>query len=204
MPSSTLRTLIATERMLRASFVDFGRDPLGRYTPRQVARGAGYLVLAHAAVEQYFEDTCRKIVLTSKKKFMERNRVSYVLAFILNHSEITRPVSREKPARDKLKSRIVEAFVAHEVLIDRNDGLKEANLCSLFFPVGFNFDTIDPLFLPEANSFGRDRGTLAHKSIRTQKFDPVEGVEAVERILKFIADKNGFDSRITEFARSHA
>jgi hypothetical protein len=179
MSDNFLEILVESEKVLRASFIDFGRDPLGQYTPQQVARGAGYLVLTHSLIGQYFEDVCREIVLVSKRKFMTESRVSYVLAFILNNADASKSLPQQKPSKDTLTSRIVEAFVKHEGVISRNDGVKEANLCNLYFPIGFNFDGIDPLFLAEANSFGANRGALAHKSIRAQKFDPIDGVKAI-------------------------
>ena len=111
-----------------------------------------------------------------------------------------KPYPDKKQEGDKLSARVYESIVKHESVIAANNGIRERNLCNLFFPIGFDFEKTDGVFLPEADSFGSIRGKHAHKSLRNLEFDPHANVEAAKRLLKLV---EAFDSDIAVYTRTH-
>ena len=199
MPSRLHKRLASTERLLATTLIDFPRHPLGRYGDKQKIKSASYIVLVHAAIEQYIEDWCLTILEEGRKQFQTRKRVNRALAFAMN--SVATPYPETKPQTDKLSERVYDSIARHKALVNTNNGLKEHNLCKLFFPIGFDFEGVDPLFLPEATSFGSLRGDHAHKSMRNQQFDPYDNHDAAKRFMVLI---EGFDRQIAAYAKRNS
>lgn len=198
MPSRLYKRLVSTEKLLAATLIDFPRHPLGRYGEAQKIKSASYVVLTHAAIEQYIEEWCLNILDLGRLKFSNTKKINRAIAFVMNCTAQAFP--EEKPRGDKLSERIYDSIIRHKEVINANNGLKENNLCRMFFPIGFDFDGIDPVFLPEANSFGSLRGDHAHKSMRSWQFDPYDNHDAAKRFMTLI---EGFDRQIAAYAKQN-
>lgn len=53
-------------------------------------------------------------------------------------------------------------------VIDRNHGIRQANVLQMTSRIGFLASEFDPVWLAELDSFGASRGVVAHTSGRTQ------------------------------------
>lgn len=73
-------------------------------------------------------------------------------------------------------------------VIDQNHGVKEANILALLLPIGIDIDDLDCNWLAKMNTFGENRGDVAHKSATSyrtiQPPDPVSELDTVRQITQ--------------------
>ncbi len=159
------------ERLLPISF-----DPMGLYSDRKLTRAIAYRVLAHAEFEAYFEDRVKNIVTTALTNFKTSGKHSQVLTALVAFSGRmmdSPPPSIEPPQPNQsdawedrllLKKKIDLAANSFFHIINTNNGIKEENIINLLAPIGYPVNTLDPVWLSQMNSFGKQRGKAAHQS----------------------------------------
>nr|WP_254449422.1 hypothetical protein [Anabaena sp. UHCC 0253] len=73
-------------------------------------------------------------------------------------------------------------------IINENHGLKEKNLLALLLPIGLDIKDLDTSWLVTMNTFGENRGEVAHKSASfysiIQPINPVDEVNMVKQIIQ--------------------
>jgi hypothetical protein len=85
----------------------------------------------------------------------------------------------------------------HRVHISRdNHGIKEKNILGVFLPIGVLENELDPVWLGTMNSFGVQRGIVAHGSVLVVQTPPdpqvmkqtvsniLQGLQALEQIFR--------------------
>ena len=174
-------------------------DPLGSYEDYVYTRVFAFRVLAHAEIESYLEDSVRKICVDSAKAFKKNGGGGRVIAglfafsgremaappsSVLPSQPTQRPLWPEKIQLERKLDLVVGAFMS---LLGDNHGIKEANLLGLLLPIGFQSDDLDNTWLSSMNSFGEDRGMVAHKSGTTCRAtrlpDPGDEINRVTELL---------------------
>jgi hypothetical protein len=127
--------------------------------------GDAYLVAAHAAVEHFFEDLCRRAIYKSLWRYRNTQTVSSILDSLvetrykvaigaLPRSEFVAPPTQVDELRGAVGWMVKR--------IDGNQGVKKSNLLALLLPVGFAEGDFDPVWLASMDSFGLLRGDTAH------------------------------------------
>jgi hypothetical protein len=195
------KRLVAIETDLRSTFLDFNTRASGNYNKHEVNKGAAYLVLSHAAVEEFFESIAGGIVSRSETKFKSSGKINRVIAFVMFSHGGEKNLPDQLPNKDIHSSLVITAIGNYKKSLDKNNGIKEYNLCRLFLPLGYTFEKVDPLLLPELDALGSARGDLAHKSIKNKQFDPFAGKEQVNRIFALLGT---FENSIAGFISAHA
>jgi hypothetical protein len=97
---------------------------------------------------------------------------------------------------------VVSAIRKHQDLIRRNHGVKEANVCKLLAPVGFDVRRIDPILLADLDAFSTMRGGHAHRTHSEQLttiLDPFDRKAKAEALLQLISV---LDADLVAFERS--
>jgi len=196
-----IRRLSAVELELRKTFLDFSTRSAGNYSQSEMTKGAAYLVLSHAAIEEFFEGIAANIATRSEKKFKTTGKINKVIAFIMYEYGAKKNLPSELPTKDVHSSLVFSALGNYKRVVEANNGIKEHNLCRLFMPLGYAFDQVDPLLLPELDAFGSARGDLAHKSLKSKQFDPFTAQAQLERILALLST---FEISIDGFICTHA
>lgn len=180
------KRLTSAEEKLRMTFIDFKERTSGRYTSVELGKGAAYIVLCHAAFEEYFETVARLILTSAEDKFKKKKSLNRVLLFVTLHYAKDRGFPEQLSNKDFHSEFIMSAIGSYKAQLDRNNGLKEPNLCKIFYPLGYEFSNLDPLLMPELNSFGANRGDFAHNAISGKEFNPFDGLKQVQRILSLM------------------
>lgn len=176
----------------------------GSYTQGVYTKTLAYRVLAHAEIEAYLEDRVTELYRTAISAFQTNGTVSKVLASMLAFSGLTfeappDTISASQPTQAakwdekiKLSKKLSKAGNAFSYAISSNNGIKEKNILSLLLPVGVESDEIDSLWLSTINSFGTERGLVAHSSqasYRTiQLPDPASELSRVNDLLRGLKD----------------
>lgn len=201
MPKSTRFRILTREiNRLKKQFIP-KPSPTGIYSDRQLTRTIAYRVLVHAEVESYLEDRAWEVVQNAKNVWDNTGKINLTLICLLGFSGLTmdEPPETLSPKKgnktvpdEKIKiSKKIDLAVAHfKRVIHENHGVKEKNILALLLPVGIDIKDLDITWIANMNTFGENRGEVAHKSAssyRTFKLvDPVSEVNMVKQIIQDI------------------
>lgn len=189
--STHFKQLTKNLSKLEKAFLSMKKKPNGSYTVTELVMARAYELLVHAEIEYYFENIAKKVVLTAYKKWKYDKKPSHVLmsvtAFMNIKEKIPEKVSRQNISKDEeglIENRLEEYVSRYMAIIDKNNGVKENDLLKILLPLGIHLNEIDTTFLISIDSFGRDRGEIAHNSIKTQSLsDPFTKQRDVTNIL---------------------
>ncbi|MBD2690545.1 HEPN domain-containing protein [Anabaena catenula] len=199
MPKSTRFRILTSElNRLKKQLIP-KPNPTGLYSDTQLTRILAYRVLAHAEIESYLEDRAWEVVQNAKNVWDKTGKTSRTLICLLGFSGLTMDTPPEtlspkkaiKTVPDekiKIKTKINSAFASFKRVINQNHGVKEANILALLLPIGIDSNDLDITWLANMNTFGENRGEVAHKSASSyrtiQLVDPVGEVNMVKQITQ--------------------
>ncbi|MFF1300654.1 MULTISPECIES: HEPN domain-containing protein [unclassified Streptomyces] len=176
-------------------------SPVGSYTADEYDRVRAFIVLSHAEAEAYVEAMCLDILQKSEARWVNSDSAGACVAALMlyNEKQAKPPKSLASQApKDTVDEIVKSAFKRHREFTQReNHGVKEANLLRLLLPIGFRESDFDSVWLGVMNSFGVNRGMVAHQSAsRVQNPpDPALSRQQVQAVL------NGFLLLENVFAR---
>jgi hypothetical protein len=190
--SARFRLLTTRLSFLRRHLLPSEFSPTGSYSERQLDRARGYRLLVHAEFEAYIEDRCWELVDTAIRKWKVDRRERHVLMSLLARC------GPNSEATMALGDCIGKAGNAYFHTVRKNNGVREYNLVGLLQPVGIERTELDGTWLSTIDSFGSDRGEVAHSSVGAQKpIDPRtelvivkqirDGFEDVDELLNSLA-----------------
>ncbi|WP_168404487.1 HEPN domain-containing protein [Arthrobacter silvisoli] len=150
------------------------RRPVPR--DKDLVFGDTYLVAAHAALESYFEELSRRVLISALWKYQRLGQVNTVLETVLkvHHGIQIGALPRRPFSFRSLDEEIKEAADWYVQRIGSNNGIKSSNLYGLLLPLGFNEADFDTLWLANMDSFGGHRGDIAHgRSVNGRQSAPL-------------------------------
>jgi hypothetical protein len=155
----------------------------GKYTEGEEDRIHAYVVLAHAEIESFLEVLARNTTDFAKR----RSTVDHCEAVMSRLILFKASQDREAPALATTEA-IESAYAHYEKLIDRNNGIRSANVLLIFMPLGMTHADFDPLLLSNLDTFARVRGAPAHTAARLrQGASPSSERKAVEDIAEALS-----------------
>lgn len=182
--SSHFQELERRIRELRKHLLPNAFSSTGTYTERVHDRARGFRVLVHAEIEAYLEEMAAEIVGKKIKEWDTSSKPSYAIISLLaayhagwvmdeNEESIFSPDKRKKP-KEKIQEIVTRAHEQYRAtIIGQNNGIKVDDLKAIFLPLGVDFDTVDQTWLANMNTYGTDRGKIAHQAKRAQtQIDP--------------------------------
>lgn len=203
--SNRWRNLSREIDSLRTHFLPRKFDPLGVYgQPRKVqGRTRAFLVLSHAELESYFEEWAKELARRAEERWRKSGKVTVPVAGLLATLAEPVGVSQAIPVpREKQLSNVVttvfQAFYRH---IKNNHGIKEANVLSLFLPLGLPQTAWGATLLADLNSFGESRGEHAHHAARAI-VTPLDPETEYKRVKALVTDVKTFDQELVTFKNS--
>ncbi len=125
-------------------------NPLGFYSPHEEDMMRALRMLIHAEVESYLETICARGLLDLDAAGRSATRVKHRFA-----------------------TWIGTAAAECRNAIATNNGVKENDIRKMFTPLGLtqdDYDQVSLLFLEKMNSFGKNRGDVAHQSAARATF----------------------------------
>jgi len=174
-------------KRLEKTFLNFKARPGGDYTRRQLSMAAAYTVFCHAEIETYVEGWATAFTDFAENKW-KSGQATRPLVHLCTFHEGRNALSNV-PSKDVWNEVVHKAIAKHRGIISSNHGIKEANVCELLSPIGFNTTSVDSVLLADLSAFGTLRGDYAHKSLKVQVgtiFDPFDRrnkVKALELLL---------------------
>lgn len=151
-------------------------------TPLQNDKIRGMLLLCHAEFESYIESLALLLINDAKEKWDKTHRANYNLASLLVCSSI----DKKETIETKVNKMIVDY---RKQTIDNNHGIREHNIKDIFEPLGYCLSNFDSAFIATLDSFGRDRGEVAHSTAKTSTmYDKSTEINRIDGIVRDFLD----------------
>ncbi|WPR77701.1 HEPN domain-containing protein [Algoriphagus sp. NG3] len=155
-------------------------NPTGNYTKKEQDDIRAYLLLVHAEVEAYFEETSESKAKDAFNKWKNHRTKSNVLLSLVSFHE-------SKITEQNIETRVNNALSTFIYSLRHNHGIKEDNILSILLPIGFEYSEIDVTWLNTITSFGTSRGEIAHTAAHVQQpLDPVTLKSTVQQVMSEI------------------
>jgi HEPN superfamily RiboL-PSP-like protein len=163
----------------------------GSYPAKQRDHTKAYLLLVHAELEAYFEDCARNRVNLAHERWRRKGQCTPVLSRLLVFYHAT-----EKDELGALSTQAVTKAVHYYVdRLDKNHGIKEKHLLSIFLPLGISHGELDSQLVSACNQLAQKRNQFAHASFKThQPVDPKGERDNIRRNI--IPELKKFDARL--------
>lgn len=155
----------------------------GTLTPRENDLARSYTVLCHAEMESYFELVAIKLVDLSINDWNKNQIIRIPIAGLLSYEE-------KQTKSDKLSTIINRVVVQYRKEIQNNNhGIRRPNFDKLYGKIGINTNEFDSTFISNLDTFGTQRGAVAHTSVQVQKLINIQDVhQLVSDIINGIDD----------------
>ncbi|MGO4315153.1 MULTISPECIES: HEPN domain-containing protein [Agrobacterium] len=158
-----------------------GINKLGCETELQHLKLQSYILLCHAALEQYIEDLGLAAALSARTTFASEGIITKTLVALIS-SKLVDEVSVK--SKSKLSTELVsnieefskEAFSRYRAVITSNNGIIDKDQGRVFVPVGVDPASVDIVLMNAMHSFGAKRGDVAHK-FKVQRTDTLTAVQ---------------------------
>lgn len=184
--SRRFRTLISRLTTLQDHFLPKQFSMIGQYSPRQYDLAKAYVLLVHAEIEAFLEDRSRERAKKLEKTWLAKARRSKGIRQLI-HSHNVHTKQPWQPI-DWSPAKVTSAINFYIWSVNNNNGIKEKDICHMFFPLGIEYNNFDATWLANMNSYGTARGRFAHSSIKThQPVDPKDELNKVKSIVKGLA-----------------
>jgi hypothetical protein len=195
MATSRYRELERRLKKLRHRFLPRLFSPTGDYTDRELDLARAYRLLVHAEIEAYLEDRAQRIVNECVALFMADSRPRHILMNLLSFHLVQQPVSAERLKTiygsniQYCNESVNCAQTAYNRVLANNHGIREYNVLQILLPLGIQVTKIDAAWLSTLDGFGRNRGEVAHKSIKThQLINPEDELKTTGLLLLGLKD----------------
>ncbi len=196
---------------LRKHLLPKNFSPTGNYSERVLDRARGYRLLAHAEIEAYLEEIALETI-DAKIDAYKSGKPSYILlCFVAGYHRGWVTDESQSPtffpnAGQKPQDTILEAIKAAQgqykkQVIQSNNGIKIADLQKMFLPLGVDFSDpkITPAWLGTVESYGKQRGVIAHQAKKIQKPpDPQDELNTLTVVIDGLRD---FDELIGDLIK---
>jgi hypothetical protein len=201
MASARFLQLARRAKKLRQIFLPKNFSPTGVYSPRQLDLVRAYRLLVHAEIESYLEDRSRDLVIRATSQFKSDRKPRKVVLNLLSFHSRGKAIDETNLLRiyasgvEHLDESIDSAASAYHYSVQHNHGVKQVDIMKLLLPLGFQPATLEASFIATLDSFGANRGEVAHTSIKTQQqIDPKTELDTVSLLIKHLEDiDSGFN-----------
>jgi hypothetical protein len=197
--SRRYRQLLSQLHQLRKNYLPRNWDPTGNYSPRKYHLILAYRLFAHAEIESFLEDIILELVEKKFDTWKRTKKPNYIMICILAASKCgwqdieTNEMSLRtiEPPKIKKDDNSITDWIERAVyqfkdeIIKKNHGIQMSDIKRLIMPLGISMADLDQTWLTSMQSFGGQRGFVAHTSrlgIRTLP-DPKTELETVEKHL---------------------
>ena len=176
---------------LRRNLLPDEFSPTGDYEDKIRYEAMAFLLLSHAELEIYFEESARAIYDNHKQKWKNNEFSasfhSFCLAYLLKES---------KTIKNKTKiSGILEHLTkVYFAIINKNNGIKSTDIKAMFEPWGVEIEKHN-LLLVNLDNHGSKRGNTAHKSTQITILN-IDPKTVYQELVILIKELREFDKEI--------
>lgn len=194
MSSKLFNNLNARVQALEARYLPDNADPLGNYSEEQRDDARAFVLLSHAAIEEYLEQLSLSLSNEAVRKASSGEYDEFVCTFLSFWSEEARKKSNGSCLLDVVRG----AVGLHRKTIGGNHGIKAKDVDKLFAPFYMPDVNLDPNFGAALDEFGARRGKCAHAGLigANAETDLYEMHGTMQELMFYLKE---FDSRCERF-----
>lgn len=182
--SSRLVNTLAHLSDLRRQFIVVRQPPV--YSGAEHNRARAFVVLSHAALEDYLEGIALEVVDSSLRAFKADQSPRTSLLALLTYAADAEPANAFAGGQWGIRGHLQDSRQALRQWTERNNGLKAKDVLRLLLPVGIKESDLGATWLQHMDDLGELRGRVAHKANlpgAQAPLDPHDALEAVARVL---------------------
>lgn len=147
-------------------------------------RASAFMVLGHAALEDYVEGMALEVIDECIRGFRSDRRARIALMALSAYSSKFEVPEHFAGGPWHMEEVLREGRQRLFALTEANHGVRDSNLLSLWLPIGLKESDMGPSWLDEMRDFGTARGDFAHKRPGAKRWlDPGEALQRVEKLL---------------------
>lgn len=201
-PTQHYRALISS--LKKARLITGGVNKLGCDTDLQHLKLQAYILLCHAALEQYIEDLALAAARAARNKYTGSGIITKTLVALIS-SKLVDDMSEKSKSKltTDLSSNVEEfskeAFNRYHAVVKSNNGIVDRDQNKLLVPVGVDPATVDLVLMNSLHGFGARRGDVAHK-FKVRRSDTLTAVET--ELATIVAGILGYDQAVCEALKS--
>ena len=166
------------------------------YSDQELDSTRAYVVLAHAEIEAFCEELVLHKAQSAKVVYDNSGNVRPALRRMVAYY-VAKNGRSWNDVLNPPSDVVSKAFQSFQTAIRENNGVKQVNLEKLLFPLGVLDAHLSVTWLAQMDSFGRNRGGWAHKSVRALNSpDPLSELMNVNQLLRGLLDLDRILSRL--------
>lgn len=176
----------------------------GKYMARQIKKeitdpinykfdilnAAAYQLLVHAEIEEYIEAKALEVLNLIKNDVVQNGYgTAYFKNLLAIANELDEPLSITAPYDESEFKVVVGSLIKKaQKEVSDNNGIKSNSFMKLALFSGYDKALIDPMLLANITTYGKRRGSVAHKGPRhvTNFLSPSAEVKDAEDILSLL------------------
>ncbi|WP_172332545.1 HEPN domain-containing protein [Mangrovicoccus sp. HB161399] len=148
-----------------------------------------YILLTHAAFEEYLEEIAKRLVNESVSNFLTTKKINSCVASLVAFETVAQ--FSEETSRKSIRKEVVENLNTFVAIAKRNylrdvkdnHGIKIKDQKKILLSVGIDPEEVDTVTASAMDAFGEKRGGVAHTSRITTSETRSSAVHEVETIL---------------------
>lgn len=187
----------------KAKLITGGINKLGCDTDLQHLKLQAYILLCHAALEQYIEDLALAAAQAARKKYVGSGVITKTLVALISSKLVDDISTKSKSRLTDLSSNVEEfskeAFNRYQSVVKSNNGIVDRDQKKILVPIGVDPETVDVVLMHNLHAFGAKRGDVAHK-FKVQRTETLTSVET--ELATIFGGIIGYDQAVCEALRS--
>lgn len=180
--------------ILRRQFIVLRQPPA--YSDPDYARARAFVVLSHAAIEDYIEGMALEVVDKCIQRFeVDGKARTSLLALVAYGSGIDVPSSFTGGPWG-LRARLKDSRKALRDWTQANNGVKAKDVLRLLLPVGLKETDMGSAWLQNMDDLGELRGRVAHHGNPPGAHSPVDPRDALDHVQRVLPTLCRLDARM--------
>lgn len=204
MKSPTPHYRLLIKSLKKARLITRGVNKLGCDTDLQHLKLQAYMLLSHAALEQYIEDLALDAARKARTRYTADGIITKTLLALISSKLVDDMTEKSK---SKLSTDLAsnveefskEAFNRYLAVVKSNNGIVDRDQIKILVPIGVDPESVDVVLMNNLHGFGARRGDVAHK-FKVQRTDTLTAVDT--ELMTIAEGIIGYDQAVCEALKS--
>jgi hypothetical protein len=195
--SRRFHSLSSRLKELRKHLLPKNFSATGYYSRRQQDLAKSYRLLTHAEIESFLEEISKSKMTSRIVEWMNNKKPSNSIVYLLTfyHAggsekegedlvNLLLSERTEAKIQESAEAAVTAALKQYMGKILSNNGVKQADLKKMVFPLGIKSEDLDPSWLLLLDTFGSSRGEVAHNAgTLTRVINPEDEYKLINDLL---------------------
>ena len=195
-PTASNRLALTLQELatLRRQFIVIRQPPV--YTDPEFARARAFVVLSHAAIEDYLEGIALEVVDKCIQAFNSDGKARTSLLALLGYGSMSDVPSSFSGGPWGMRTLLRDSRKALRAWTEANNGVKAKDVLRLLLPVGVKETDMGSLWLQHMDDLGELRGRVAHHGNPPGAQAPVDPLDTLDHVARVLPTLCRLDARM--------